>query len=161
MHTPRNPPLFLLDANACNALQRIGDLNELESVARAGIIDLLYTETTWDEAQFGSLVRREKVEEFFFVGLSSDEVNLSLQEPWRNAIAALVFPAGITSDNQRRDVEALLTVKISGGCFVTSDGASKTQRGGILGHKCQLAKLGVEVLNFTEALARATTATQS
>lgn len=155
MTTPRNPPLFLLDANACNALQQIGDLNKLESIARAGLIDLFYTETTWDEAQSGSSIRREKVEEFFFVGLPNDGENLQIQEPWRDAIASVVFPSGLASGSQRRDVDALLTVKISGGCFVTRDGASKTQRGGILGHKYQLAALGVEVLNFTDALARA------
>lgn len=155
MPTPRNPPLFLLDANACNALQQIGNLNELEAIARAGLIDLLYTETTWDEAQFGSSVRREKVEEFFFVGFPDDNENRQLQEAWRDAIAAVVFPTGIANDSQRRDVDALLTVKISGGCFVTRDGASKTQSGGILGHKRQLAALSVEVLNFTDALARA------
>jgi hypothetical protein len=49
----------------------------------------------------------------------------------------------------------LLTVKISGGYFVTRDGDSKTQLGGILGHKHQLAELGIEVLNFTEALGHA------
>lgn len=158
MATPKDSPLFLLDANACNALQKIGELNELESLAQAGLIELLYTETTWDEAKFGSAVRRKKVEEFFFVGLAADEENSQLQWPWRNAIAARVFPAGVTNDNQRCDVEALLTVKMSGGYFVTSDGASKTQPGGILGHRRQLAELGVEVLNFTEALAYAKSA---
>jgi hypothetical protein len=48
-------------------------------MARAGVIDLLYIEVTWHEAQFGSSIRREKVEEFFFVGLPRDEENLQLQ----------------------------------------------------------------------------------
>lgn len=158
MRAPHEPPLFLLDANACNSLQRIGELNKLEHMAQAGLIALLYTETTWDEAQFGSLDRCRKVSDYFYVGLSNDEENLQLQQPWWQAIAQIVFPAGVKNDNQRRDVRALLTVKMSGGCFVTSDGASKSQPGGILGHKAQLAQLGIEVLNFTEALARAQSA---
>lgn len=152
MRSSNDPLLFLLDANACNALQRIGELNELEHLAHARKIDLMYTETTWDEAQFGSLIRRDKVRQFFFVGLSKDEENNLLQQPWRDEIGRLVFPHGIKSDSQRRDIEALLTVKMSCGYFVSSDGGSKRQPGGILGHKSQLAVLGVEVLNFTEAL---------
>lgn len=153
-----DPPLFLLDANACNSLQRIGQLNELEGMAQAGLIHLLYTETTWGEAQLGSPGRCRKVSDYFFVGLSNDNENVQLQQPWREEIAQIVFPAGVRNDNQRRDVEALLTVKMSGGCFVTSDGASASQPGGILGHKTELAQLGIEVLNFTDALARAQSA---
>ena len=54
-------PLFLLDANACNALQQVGELNELEQLGRRGVIDLQYTETTWDEARYGSKLRNKKV----------------------------------------------------------------------------------------------------
>lgn len=152
MNSINDPPLFLLDANACNALQRIEELNELECLARARKIDLMYTETTWDEAKFGSLIRRDKVRQFFFLGLNKDEENHLLQQPWREEIGRIVFPHGIKSDCQRHDIEALLTVKMSCGYFVTSDGGSKKQPGGILGNKSQLAILGIEVLNFSEAL---------
>lgn len=148
-------PLFLLDANACNANQRIDELNDLERMAREDRIDLSYTETTWDEAQFGSSKRTQKSGDFPFVGLPADCHNAQLQQPWRDAIAAIVFPAGARTDNQRRDVEALLTVKMSGGIFVTGDGGSKSQPRGILGSKVQLAEIGIEVLSFSEALARA------
>lgn len=149
--TPQ-PPLFLLDANACNSLQRIDELNDLERMAAEGVIDLLYTETTWDEAQYGCSKRMKKVNDYLFIGLSIDEHSDQIQQPWRDTIAALVFPDGIRTDNQRRDVDALLTVKMSGGIFVTSDGGSKSQPGGILGFKVKLAELGIEVLNFADAL---------
>ena len=155
MRDTPHPPLFLLDANACNALQRIGELNDLERLAKDGVIDLLYTETTWDEAQCGSFDRTQKVENYLFIGLPTDDQNVQLQQPWRDAVAALVFHAGVWSDNQRRDVEALLVVKMSGGYFVTRDGGSRSQPAGILGCKAKLAELGVEVLNFPDALQRA------
>jgi hypothetical protein len=151
----QHPPLFLLDANACNALQRIDELNEIELIAQEGIIDLLYTETTWDEARFGSSRRAQKVDNYFFIGLSVDDHNDQLQQPWRNAIAAIVFPAGVRTNSEHRDVEALLAVKMSGGYFVTRDGGSQSQPGGILGCKGKLAELGIEVLNFPDALAQA------
>lgn len=146
------PPLFLLDANACNALQQIEELNEIEYLGRKGSIELQYTKTTWDEARYGSLNRDIKVSTFVFTGL----VGLSeYVSPWWDAIAQIVFPKGIKGENQRRDVDALLTAKLAGGVFVTRDGGSKSQPGGILGHKTELAGLGIEVLNFPNALQRA------
>ena len=112
----------------------------------------MYTKTTWDEAQYGSSIRDQKVGEFAFLGLNNAP---ELEGPWREAIARVVFPKGVKNDNERRDVEALLTVKIAGGAFVTRDGGSKSQPGGILGHKRELAGLGIEVLNFDAALQRA------
>jgi hypothetical protein len=155
MSDQRQIPLLLLDANACNALQRIADLNELEQLAEAGCIDLAYTETTWHEALIGSLRREEKVIDFYFVGLSDDKENRDLRRLWREAISQLLFPRGAKTDGQWRDVDALLTVKMSDGCFVTRDGGSKTQPGGILGHKHELAKLGIRVMDFGQALAYA------
>jgi hypothetical protein len=133
-------PLFLLGANACNAKQAIAELNELERIGRSGRIDLQYTETTWDEARRNSERRQAKVHKSLFTGAN---VNRELEAPWREAIARAVFPEGIVTDDQRRDVEALLTAKLAGGYFVTRDGASKTQPGGILGHKAELAALGI------------------
>ncbi|MDS4076308.1 MAG: hypothetical protein RKO68_10155 [Candidatus Accumulibacter sp.] len=155
MRKRRNRLLFLLDANACNARQQIAELNELERIGRSGLIDLEYTETTWDEARRNSERRQAKVDRRLFVGLNGDT---ELEAPWRESIARVVFPEGVLADDQRRDVEALLTAKLAGAFFVTRDGASKTQPGGILGHKVELAALGIEVLTFQEAVQRARTA---
>lgn len=152
MDTKNDPVLFLLDANACNALQKIDELNQLENLANVGIINIMYTETTWCEAAFGSQIRHYKVSQFDWNGLSEDYENNRLQQPWREQIGRLIFPYGTRTDGQRRDIEALLTVKMSGGYFITRDGGSKSQPGGILGHKSQLATLGIEVLDFTDAL---------
>lgn len=145
------PPLFLLDANACNARGLISELNELERLAIQGVIELLYTETTWDEAKYGSLTREGKVVDFFFVGLANED-NFGLQQPWRDAISKIVFPNGIRDERDSRDVEALVTTKIAGGIFVTNDGASNSQPGGILGHKAELSEIGIVVFSFSQAL---------
>jgi len=152
MDTKNDPVLFLLDANACNALQGIDELNKMERLANGGIINIMYTETTWREAAFGSQIRHRKVSQFDWNGLSEDYENNLLHQPWREQIGRLIFPYGTRTDGQRRDIEALLTVKMSDGYFVTRDGGSKSQPGGILGHKSQLAILGIEVLDFTDAL---------
>jgi hypothetical protein len=150
------PPLYLLDANACNARQSIPALNELERLAEEGLIQLCYTYVTWDEAQRGSVMRRIKVDDFFYLGLASDDENKLIQEQWRKKIENIVFPFHEKSESQRADIEALLIVKMAGGCFVTRDGGSTTQPGGILGHRDKLALLGIEVVGFDEALRRAT-----
>lgn len=149
MKKRRDRPLFLLDANACNAKQQVAELNELERIGRSGLIDLLYTQTTWDEARHNSELRQAKVHKSLFVGLTDAQ---ELEAPWREAIARVVFPDGVVTDGQQRDVEALLTAKLAGGYFVTRDGASKTQPGGILGHRAELMALDIEVLTFQEAV---------
>jgi hypothetical protein len=149
MVLPLNPRLFLLDANACNSRQRIDELTELERLGREGVIELQYTESTWDEARRGSEQRDEKVANFIFTGLPADSAH---EGPWCEAITRVLFPDGSLNENRKRDVEALLTAKMSGGVFVTRDGASKSQPRGILGSKAELATLGIEVVSFTEAL---------
>jgi len=157
MGLPLNLRLFLLDANACNSRQRIDELTELERLGREGVIELQYTETTWDEARRGSEPRDEKVAKFLFTGLPADSAH---QGPWREAITRVLFPDGSLNESRKHDVEALLTAKMSGGVFVTRDGASKSQPRGILGSKDELAMLGIEVVNFTQALRIARTEAQ-
>jgi hypothetical protein len=150
------PPFYLLDANACNARQKIEELNELEEFSRRGLIVLQHTETTWNEAMSGAgpgaLSRDRKVADFVFTGLAGVS---ELEERWRNQIARILFPSGTKDLSQEGDVRAVLTAKLAGGIFVTRDGGSKTQPGGILGHKAELAALGIVVLSFPDALRHA------
>lgn len=148
-------PLFLLDANACNARQQIEELNELERLADVGKIELMYTESTWNEARFGSEERRTKVDRRYFLGLDEFGENASLVNSWRKDIGQVVFPRGVVNERQRRDIEALLVVKISGGYFVSNDGGSNKQPGGVLGNRDALASCGIKVFSFAEALRHA------
>lgn len=144
--------LFLLDANAVNARQRDAALNELEQLAQAGQIELEYTQVTYDEASVGCAKRAEKAAELTWSGGNEDS---EFPAMWRKPIADAVFPRGVQSQSQANDVTALVTAKLCGGIFVTSDGASNSQPRGILGSRQALAALGITVVSPTEALALA------
>ncbi|MBK6980145.1 MAG: hypothetical protein IPH30_00440 [Betaproteobacteria bacterium] len=144
--------LFFLDANAVNARQRDSALNELERMAQAGLIEVQYTEVTFAEASHGCGKRSEKAAEFEWAGVVEES---GFPAQWREAIEKAVFPGGVQSTSQQNDVTALVTAKLAGAFFVTTDGASKTQPRGILGSRCDLSELGIDVLTPIEAVALA------
>lgn len=144
--------LFHLDANAVNARQRDTNLNELEHLAALGEIVLEYSETAYNEASHGSNFRQAKTESYTWAALSGQP---EFEKVWRAMIEKAIFPCGVKTASDRKDVEVVLTAKISGAVLVTRDGGSKTQPRGILGSRAELAALGVTVLTFSEAVAYA------
>jgi hypothetical protein len=150
--------LFHLDANTVNSRQTDPHLNKLEYLASVGVVKLEYSEVAYDEAEYGSVGRKTKVEKFTWAGLANQP---ELEDSWRRLIADAVFPSGVITASQRNDVEILLTAKIAGAILVTNDGASKSQGRGILGSKMQLDALGIQVLNPAEAAALASAAAMS
>ena len=148
--------LFFLDANAVNAKQRDSALNELERMAQAGLIELQYTQVTFAEASHGCGKRAEKAAELTWAGVVEES---GFPAQWRQTIEKIVFPGGVRSQSQENDVTALVTAKLAGAFFVTTDGASNTQPRGILGSKRELAELGIAVLTPAEAVALAKTRT--
>ena len=142
-------PLLHLDANAVNARQRDNSLNELESLAALGVVELDYCEIAYNEAGHGSSLRQAKTENYTWAGLSGQS---ALEADWRAKIEKVIFPLGAKTDSDRNDVEVVLTAKIAGAVLVTRDGNSKTQPRGILGSRAELVALGVTVLTFSEAV---------
>ena len=55
--------------------------------------------------------------------------------------------------NQKNDVKILVYSAITGIPFITMDGASKSQPGGMLVNKAALKKLGIKILSPSDALA--------
>jgi hypothetical protein len=147
-----DPMFFLLDANAVNARQSDVALNELEQMAQAGLVELEYTQVTFDEASHGHETRAEKAASFTWTGVVEDS---GFPAHWHKAIEHAVFPRGAQSRSEKNDITALVTAKLTGAVFATSDGASKRQPRGILGSKHELAALGVTVVTPAEALALA------
>jgi len=144
--------LFHFDANVINARQRDHALNELEKLEVAGLIEIQFSEVTYGEATVGSVARQTKAANYTWAGLGGDA---SVEVKWRKCIQEAVFPSGLHSESERCDVEALLTAKLSGAVFVTTDGASRTQPRGILGSRDALRALGITVVTPVEALALA------
>jgi len=141
--------LFHLDANCINARQNISELNELESLAISGLIDIDFSETAYNEALDRSFNRARKVEEYTWSSLSGEP---EFEEHQRIKIENIVFPHSELTVGQKKDVEIILTAWMCDAILITTDGASKSQPRGILGSKADLEAIGIRVMNPNEAL---------
>lgn len=70
----------------------------------------------------------------------------------RMAIERLVFSNGAANQNKKNDIEILYMAERLGYPLVTRDGASRTQRGGMLGNAEALRRIGVYVLSPEQAV---------
>lgn len=124
-------------------------MNELCKLAENGKCQLFMPKVAWDEAQEGNdVLRQEAAWEYFFVGLT----HTPSQKRWFEKVGAIVFPNGIKSKSQENDVWNLIAAREMNYPFVTNDGASKSQPGGILGNVRALKAIGITVLRDWEAV---------
>ena len=68
-------------------------------------------------------------------------------------IENILFLENAATTSERNDVEIVFNAYKYGSILVTNDGASKSQPNGILGKREELAKLGIEVMTDTQAVA--------
>lgn len=142
---------FHIDTNRVNARTSLPYMNQLEKWRRDGVILMQMSEVARGEALAGGSPNRgRKVRSYIFtqtMNLIEDEQRL-LHE-----IAAVLFPDGPSSDNERNDIEIVFNAWKLSAILVTADGGSRRQPGGILGHRDELKRLGITVLTDEEAVA--------
>lgn len=126
-------------------------MNELERWRDRGCITLVYSDVAHVEASFGCNVRAAKAAEFSWVSINPEYGG---NEEVRLAISEILFPEGPKNQNQLNDVLVVYHAERLGWPLVTTDGNSKTQPGGILGHAAQLLEIGIEVLSPDDALSK-------
>lgn len=145
-------PSFFLDANRINARCKCPGMNQLERLAKEGKCELLMPRIAWNESEKGdNEPRQEKTWSYDFVGLEHTSCQLS----WFKKIEAIIFPSGAVKQNQINDVWILVTAREMKYPLVTNDGASKSQKGGMLGNREKLGEIGeigVRVIRDTEAV---------
>ena len=146
----RKIPHYLIDANCINARQKNEDINKLEDLRNKGKISLSLPEIAYDEAGFRSTLRQKKLEGYLFEGVVDQERRFEYKY---TQIENILFPNGAKKQNQKNDVKILVYSAITGIPFISMDGASKSQPGGMLGNKVLLKKFGVKILSPSEALA--------
>jgi hypothetical protein len=150
----RDPKRFLylafqIDANRINSRQSLEAMNRLENWDAAGLIDVMISEAAQKEAASGSVSRMEKAYSYIF---SMSEISTSQESSFFEKIERILWPDGAQNQNQRNDVDIVFNASKYGRILVTNDGASKTQPGGILGHRKELADLGIKVMTDEEAV---------
>lgn len=142
---------FQIDTNRVNSRGHLPYMNQLEQWHHNGVIHIDWSEVAQKEAiQSQDQQRIEKAWEYIF---SETLANTQEEQEDLRKIEAILFPGGTKTQNQKNDVEIVFNAKKYPSILITADGASKSQPGGILGHKIELKAMGIEVMSDKEAVA--------
>jgi hypothetical protein len=141
-------PVLHIDTNLINAKQKLDAVNQLERWEEAGVILINMSATARIEAQAGGNKERErKANQQIYTATAPVHDG---DECFRRVQSAL-FQDGIKDQNQENDVRIVCEAAKYGAILVTADGASKSQRGGILGNRDKLRDM-VPIMSPDEAV---------
>jgi len=102
-----------------------------------------------EEAATGNSARARKAFSLIFTG----STNLTAPEhAMRARIAQVLFPAGPATQSEDNDVQIVFHAWKNRCTLITNDGGSRSQPGGILGHRSELAGPGSSVITDAEAV---------
>jgi hypothetical protein len=126
-------------------------MNMLENWASKGVISIDMSQVASKEAQKGSNKKRtDKAREHI---LTHTHASTPEEQRKLKRIQEIVFPNGITNENQSNDCEIIFNADKYGCILITNDGASKKQPGGILGNAERLKnELNIRVMSDVEAV---------
>lgn len=142
-------PVFNIDTNLINARQRLDAVNQLERWYRDEVILINMSATAYLEAQTdGDRGRTRKANEQIYTATAPVDRN----DPLFKRVERALFPQGTKDENQRNDVRIVSEAAKYQAILVTADGASRSQPGGILGNRDELAGL-VQIMSPDEAVA--------
>jgi hypothetical protein len=141
---------FQIDTNRINARGGLEHMNQLERWRDEDVIHLDMSEVAHGEARSGNDARRsEKALGYIY---SITHADTSAEQAQMRAIESILFPNGPANQNERNDVEIVFNALKYSRILVTNDGASKTQPGGIIGKRNELAALGLRIMRDFEAV---------
>jgi hypothetical protein len=141
-------PIIHIDTNLINARQKLEAVNQLEQWNENGVILLNMSHVNHKESMSGdSELRVKKANTYIYTIEDEPSYDIKLYKH----LESIIFPDGVKSTNQHNDIYALCEATKYGAIFVTNDGASKTQPGGILGNR-KYFKDVLTVLSAEEAV---------
>ena len=139
-------PILHIDTNLINAKQKLGAVNQIEKWAADEVILVNMSGTAHVEAQADRHpVRTRKANQQIFTATPVARDDLFYK------IAEALFPHGVANRNQENDVCIVHEAAKYHAILVTSDGASKSQPGGILGNRDKMHGF-VTILSPEEAV---------
>jgi hypothetical protein len=169
---------IMLDTNSINAKQKMEAVGQLEQWHKDDVIRLCLSEVVRRELlavgnQCSDLVENvltgeDEIPEYqepnmsTYVGKVNKKVESYVftnslriseeQDEIYSKIESAIFPNGVTTDGQRRDVDIVYQAADWQHILVTNDGDSGRQPRGILGSKAELVALDVRVMRPEEAV---------
>lgn len=139
-------PVLHIDTNLINARQKLAAVNRLEKWAADDVILINMSGVAHAEAQAdGNAARARKANQQIYTATDVERDGLYQR------IASALFPKGVTTQNQENDVGIVHEAAKYAAILITSDGASKSQPGGILGNRDKLRGI-VKILSPEEAV---------
>jgi hypothetical protein len=143
-------PILHIDTNLINARQKPPAVNRLEKWYADRVILINMAGTARAEALAGGDVRRtQKANQQIFTMTPPAPVG---SERFK-AIESVLFPDGAQDGNQRNDIRIVAGAIHYAAILVTNDGDSKSQPGGIRGHRDELRKrIALNILSADEAV---------
>ncbi|MCK4261634.1 hypothetical protein KAW55_01275 [bacterium] len=141
---------FQIDTNRINSRGRLKNMNQLEKWHDDGVIVIEMSEVAQKEA-IDSRDQKRLSKTTGYIYSKTLSHNIEEQELMKK-IERILFPSGARNRNEKNDVEIIFNAKKYRFILVTSDGGSKSQPGGILGHKAELKKLGIEITSDKDAV---------
>ena len=128
-----NIPILHIDTNLINARQKLAAINQMEKWAADEVILINMSGTAHVEAQAdGNPARVRKANQQIFTDTPVE------RDALYHRIAEVLFPQGTKTQNQENDVSIVHEAAKYHAILVTSDGASNSQPGGILGNRDKL-----------------------
>ena len=141
---------FQIDTNRINSREHLPYMNQLEQWHKRGVIHIDLSEIAQEEViQSRDQQRAEKALGHIY---SKTLASTQDEQELLHKIENILFPQGAKNQNQKNDIEIIFNANKYGSILVTADGASKSQPGGILGHKAELKILGIDVMSDQEAV---------
>ncbi|MFX0195308.1 MAG: hypothetical protein ACFFCW_04220 [Candidatus Hodarchaeota archaeon] len=141
---------FQIDTNRINSKANLSSMNILERWDQEGVIHIDMAEVAQEEATKGRDSNRSRKAYGYIatetLASTADEALLLKK------IESILFPVGAANRNERNDVEIVFNAHKYGSILVTDDGGSRRQKGGILGNRKNLAKLGIRIMRDREAV---------
>ncbi len=142
--------IFHIDTNLRNSRSQLSTMNQIEQWNDNGVIIVEWAKVAQEEALIGlSHELQGKMLNYIYTEAFP---NTPDNQKSIHQIQNILFPNGLKNKNQRNDVEIVFNAHTCGGILITNDGASKSQPGGILGHKEELKTLGITVMSDTDAV---------
>jgi hypothetical protein len=142
---------FAIDANRINARQSLPNMNRLEKWKADGIISIHMPEAAHGEAWEGGDSQRRMKASFTIMTLNTAESGD--QRELRRKTQDILSPGRMPDRNTSNDIDIIANAKKYHCILITADGGSRSQPGGILGHREELRALGVSVVTDAEAVA--------
>ncbi|MEA3327395.1 MAG: hypothetical protein U9R53_08835 [Chloroflexota bacterium] len=143
--------IFHIDTNRINSRSKLPAMNQLEQWHKNGVIHIELSTVAQKEAMAGkNRLRAEKALDYVYTETlaTTPEEKTQLIK-----IAGILFPKEKCNSNQRKDIKIVFNAHKYSAILITNDGASKSQPGGILGHKNELKEaLGIIVMSDAEAV---------